>query len=109
MPTIAIGFVLILAVIALAIQHAHHTERVDNLRKTAKRHALETVDAEVKVNALQAELAHSQDVHEAVINALTADLARERRGKTLLYAAVLEAQREVDQMAEVIEFPGRGA
>ena len=108
---IAAGVVMIFAAIALACQHVWWAGREQKTR-AAHRDQIKQMDREWAADIREATEATSAatrraSVAELAVEELANDLAAERRGKQLLYATVLDAQRERDQLAEVVNLPMR--
>lgn len=101
----AFAALFIVAVGALAIQHAvligRHDEEVADLR--------DDLDAEVgkrySAEAAATVANRRADVAEVVVDTLAEDLAQAHRQNTLLRTGILDAEREANEMAQVLALP----
>lgn len=91
---LAFGFLALVAVSALAIQHAVLTGRHE-----------EEVEARRSAEAAATEANRRAFVAEVTVETLADDLAQAHRQNTLLRTGILDAEREANEMAQVLALP----
>ena len=96
---------MLLGIAACAAQHADWTGHVQRIVATCDALLDETNGrlAEAKDDAT--DLLRRAQVAELCVDTLTADLAQAHRANTLLRTGILDAEREANAMAEVLDLP----
>jgi hypothetical protein len=102
---LAFAALLILAPIAFAVQYAYWRGRLDTATKALRA----DIDAETgkrySAEAAATVANRRADVAEVVVETLTNDLAQAHRANTLLRTGILDAEREANEMAQVLALP----